>query len=156
MVLFLCFFVFLGAGLNHMLGILSRHAAVRWAFRGSASRMHTERGLIHVVIVDHLASEHGGPRFTFAKDGGRVTPEVATVGREAPGEGVPGSRGLRSLAESIPSGGKESINTQQRGPLLEAAVTPARRVGSCQGWVGTLSSSRESGRIHVGRPRGHG
>lgn len=59
-VTYLCFvlILFWSLTLNHVLGILCRYTAVREPF-GPASRMHAGRRLVHVVVVDHLAPEHG-------------------------------------------------------------------------------------------------
>lgn len=61
---------------------------------------------------------------------------------------------MRSLAQAIAGRGKEGVDAEQRGPLLETAVSTGCRPG--QRGVGPLPRGGEAGRIHRGRPRRHG
>lgn len=103
---------------NHVLGIVARHTAVGASFASPSSGVHAQGSFVHVVIVDHFASEHRGSGLALAKQWSRVTPEVTAVGSDAVGERVAGTSGLRALTEPVSRSSKESVDPQERRPLL--------------------------------------
>lgn len=109
--------------------------AMPWVFAGntvigsptlsSSTSMHTHRILIHLVIIDDLTSQHSNAGLPFPKVRSRVTPEIAAVGENTPREWVLGPHGPGGITQSIPCCGKESVNPEERRPLLKTATSAA-------------------------------
>src|SRR3954452_12346876 len=108
--------------LDHAFGVLSCNTAVGHSV-GQAASVHARWGFVHVMIVHHFTTQHSGSRLALAKERSWVAPEVATVGDDAAREGVAGTSGLWSIAESILGCRPEGVDSKEGGPLLEAATS---------------------------------
>lgn len=139
--------------LNHALGVFVRYTAV--AFTRPTS-MHTERSFVHVIIVDYLPPQHRSTTLPLAKDRSGVTPEITAVGGYAPRERVTRTSCVWSIPETILGRGKKCIDSQKSRPLGDTACLSPGCVRLCQGWIRSLTSGGETGRIHGGCPGSHG
>lgn len=141
-------------GLNHVFGIFISHAAVGSPIPSSS--VHAHRGFVHVVIVHHFTAQHRRSGLALAKDRGWVAPEVAAVAHYPARERIAGPSSMRSVTQTITCSREEGVDAQERRPLLETAVAPARGGRSCQGRVRSLSGGGETSSVHRGRASSHG
>ena len=99
--------------LYHAFGVLASNAAVARSFAGPVASAHAHWGFVHIVIVDHLATEHRHPSLALAEERSRVTPKVTTIGDDTAGEGVAGSSCLGSIAETILRSCPKSVDSEK-------------------------------------------
>lgn len=142
--------------LHHAFGILAGNAAVARSLVGPVAGVHAHWGFVHIMIIDHLATEHRRPSLALTKEWSRVTPKVAAVGDNTAGEGVAGASRLGSVAKAVLGGGPKSVDSEERRPLLDAAVFPSVWGRAAEGRVGSLSGSRKTSSFHGRGSGGHG
>lgn len=142
---------------NHLLGVFTRHTAIRATIaRATTTHTHAHRGLVHIVVIHDLTTQHTRARAAFAKDRRGVTPEVAAVGGDTAGEWVAWPSSLGSIAKTVSRRREERVDAQQRRPLCAEAVSPARWTGTGECWVGSCAGGSEAGALEGGCAGSHG